>query len=323
MENGIAQAFSLLALFQKEYPERSRGCHYISHGIGHAALRTHEKNLTNAFAFMKSSLFYKNVSTCGNGYFHGVIEELAKDTRSEVGLIALLKNVCEVEGTFCFHGIGHALSIQLNDDIDAAVRVCGVISNSNESRFECYTGLFMEQTSIASVNVRDGIMNFSMCNEQVGAPQVACYLEQSSLYERFTENPENYVRNIGFCRQITDPLNRMGCVKLFAIRSVRIAYFEDVHEMCLNTSSAPERIMCTGVVASKLAKSISSNSNSTDYSRRIWDICGTLLNPLRRLQCFDLVTSRPQQLFYTSIVDLTIAKLSGEIFSNVYSLYGI
>jgi hypothetical protein len=28
---------------------------------------------------MQNNTFFKNVATCGNGYYHGVIEEYAKD----------------------------------------------------------------------------------------------------------------------------------------------------------------------------------------------------------------------------------------------------
>lgn len=322
MGNGVARAFSLLALYQKEFPERIRGCHYISHGIGHASLRLHNNDFVATFDVLESSQYYKNIATCGNGYFHGVVEEFVKDAHDELSLAQLLRQTCEGHGSAsCYHGAGHAATLQLADDIPGAIRVCNAITDKESNRFECHTGIFMQQSSLASVTVENGIMNFAMCDKQTQPYQTACYLEQSSLYERYTKNPEDYVRNMGFCKQIADPINRMACVKLFAIRSVRIGYFEDVRGMCKNTSTKEERVMCTAVTAWKLAKSIDQKSPEYDYSKIVWDICSTILTPLARIQCYDLVMNRPNQLFYTSVADLTIPSISRRILKSVYNVH--
>lgn len=319
MKHGPEEAFSLLALFQKEYPEKGRNCHYISHGIGHGSLRLNANNVSKSFDKMNSSAYFKNVATCGNGYFHGVIEEYAKSARNKDDLIDLLKNICTKQGGSCYHGVGHAVAIQLDGAINDSLSVCDAITTLPDKRFECYTGIFMEE-SHGVVSVENGIMKYNMCDSQSSLPRTACYLEHSSLYERYTKEPDNYIRNIGFCKQISDSVDRMACVKLFAIRSVRIVKFENVHDMCVNTSSLEERVMCTSVVALRIAQSVDSGQLDYNLNQIVWDVCTSLTNPFNQIKCFNLAINNPKQTFYTSEKDLRLPRLSVSSFSNVYKL---
>lgn len=323
MRHGAEEAFSHLAKFQREFPEEGGGCHYISHGIGHAALRLNHNDIVKTFGIMSSSQYFKNIATCGNGYFHGAIEEYAKDARTKSSLVKLLKNVCVKEEPYCFHGIGHALAIQLDeseDPVAEALDVCDSLTSREDLGFECYSGVFMQQTSKDSVTVKDGIMNYLMCDAQQAKYRTACYLEQSSLYEWYSKNPDNYVRNIGFCKQISDPVNRMACIKLFAIRSVRMVKFENIAGMCKNTSNKEERVMCTAVTASKLGRSLDEKEKNYSYPHIVLDICSTLLSPVERLQCFELIFFNQKQLFYTSEKDLVSYMPSWQVYKIVYKL---
>lgn len=317
MKHGPEEAFSLLALFQKEYPEKGRNCHYISHGIGHGSLRLNANNVSKSFDKMNSSAYFKNVATCGNGYFHGVIEEYAKSARNKDDLIGLLKNICTKQGGSCYHGVGHAVAIQLDGAINDSLSVCDAITTLSDKRFECYTGIFMEE-SHGVVSVENGIMKYEVCDSQKALSRTACYLEHSSLYERYTKEPDNYIRNIGFCKQISDAVDRMACIKLFAIRSVRIVKFENVHDMCVNTSSKEEKVMCTSVVALRIAQSVDSTQLDYNLNQIVWDVCTSLTNPFDQIKCFNLATNNPKQTFYTSEKDLTLPRLSLNSFSNVY-----
>ena len=157
--------------------------------------------------------------------------------------------------------------------------------------------------------VKDGKLKLVFCDAQQKKYQPACYMEQSSTFENYSTEPRNYTRNMGFCKQFDDPLNRMACVKLFAIRSVRIAHYKDVYSMCMNTSTTQERIMCTAVAASKIARSRDKTSGD-EYRDIIHSVC-TTLNPLYASYCMNLAFVERTRLFYTSEADLGFSTLKG------------
>ncbi|MBP9669758.1 MAG: hypothetical protein KBE09_05725 [Candidatus Pacebacteria bacterium] len=309
MQHGGDKAFAHLARLQKEHPNLLPGCHYISHGIGHAMLRLGGNDPFKAFTFLEQHEVFKNVITCGNGYFHGVIEELAKDTQDKDELVALLNPICssnEIQNRGnCYHGVGHAAMIQTEYSIPDMLYICDRISSRPEDIFGCHTGGFMEhaQAHTDDVLVKDQKMSFTICDAQEPKYQAACYLEHSSHFEAFSSDPRNYTRNIGFCKQIENDINRMACIKLFAIRAVRIARYPEVREMCLNTSSRYERVMCTAVMADRIAGSADKSRATEDYHERVRAICATM-NPVFAEQCAYLVYEGGKRLFYTSDADL-------------------
>ncbi|MEN9560829.1 MAG: hypothetical protein RIQ56_102, partial [Candidatus Parcubacteria bacterium] len=137
--------------------------------------------------------------------------------------------------------------------------------------------------------------------------QPACYLEQSGAFEQLNPEKSDYTRTMGYCRQIRDPLNRMACVKLFAIRAVRIEHYTDIANMCANTSSSEERVMCTAVAGEKIASSMDTRLNPQLFRDAITDTCATLPVSLA-FQCQNLALHQRKQLFVTSSADLTFLK---------------
>lgn len=322
MKHGPAKAFAHLARLQKEHKELLPGCHYISHGIGHASLRLSGDVPSNAFLIMQTGDFFRNVATCGNGYFHGVIEEAAKDITDNKALAEKLKSICSTAhpGTSCYHGAGHAALIQKEYSIPDMLEVCNMVSDKPDDVFECHTGGYMEYGQIADSigHVKDGKLKLVFCDAQEKRYQPACYMEQSSIFESYSSEPRNYARNIGFCKQFDDPLNRMACVKLFAIRSVRISHFSDVYRMCNNTTTTQERIICTAVAASKIGQSRDKNRGK-EFRSIARDVCHTM-NPLYASYCQHLVFRQPSQLFYTSVRDLSFSTW-GDVFFGWMTYY--
>ena len=312
MEHGVEKAFAHLARLQKEHPNLLPSCHYISHGIGHAALRLNGKDPYKTFTAMQSEGLYRNIVTCGNGYFHGVIEEVAKNITDKDELVKVLRSVCNSDKISnnagnCFHGIGHAAMIKTDYSVDDMLYVCDRVSARRQDIFGCDTGGFMEYAQIFgdAVRVHDKKMVFTLCDSLETKYQPACYLEHSSFFEAYAKDRRDYTENIGYCRQIENDLNRMSCVKLFAIRAVRLAHFKDIYDMCLNTSSRYERVMCTAVIADRVGGSMDSSRTSGDYRSAVRVVCGTL-NPLYENYCDDLVFKHREHLFYTSASDLQL-----------------
>jgi hypothetical protein len=313
MAHGGERAFAHLAALQKVRPDLLPRCHYISHGIGHAMLRLHNQNVFEAFNVLQSGTYFKNIATCGNGYFHGVIEEVAGSVTGVDALVATLTPICadkriENRGG-CYHGVGHASLIQTNYSVQDMISVCEAISSNPTHVFSCLTGGFMEYDSVYTdaVKVENKQMQFTLCDSLEKKYRPACYLEQSSGFERYLNDRRNYTRTMDYCKQIADPLNRMACVKLFSIRAVRITRYADIQGMCANTSTLPEQVMCTAITADRVGASIDISRSSPTYRTAIHTICAAL-NPYLALQCRTLVDEKsPSRLFYTSERDLRLS----------------
>jgi hypothetical protein len=320
--NGPERAFMHLAKVEKEYPDLLPGCHYISHGIGHGTLRLNKNDVAKAYEILNTKDYFKNVATCGNGYFHGVIEEYAKNTKDKDELIKLLKPICANPKTKnnCYHGVGHAAVVQLDYEIKDALYVCDGLTDDPINLFGCHTGAFMEigQYGIDELfKVENGKTKFVMCDSMDVKYRTACYMEQSSYSEWFTKEPRNYTRNIGFCKQIENNLYRMSCIKLNAIRAIRISRYEKIAEMCANTSSNAERVMCTAIIADRMGGSIDKSKKKSVYSQGVKDTCATLPFYLQ-LQCQELVFDASDRLFYTSPRDLSMPEVSMKRFENFF-----
>jgi hypothetical protein len=316
IQNGPEKSFHHLAKLQLDYPEFIPGCHYISHGIGHGALKI-EKDFSKAFKMLDGRGLFKNIATCGNGYYHGVIEEYAKDETDPDKLIILFKNLLSssevtkgIQSLISFHGIGHTALIQSLYNAEDALYICKNITDSVSNKFECYTGIFMEMGAHKSLYrvTSDGKFELTYCKTLISEFRPACYMEQSSIVEYLVEKTgrRDFSKNILHCKNITDTVDRMSCVKLNAIRSVRIARHEDVKTMCANTTDLDEKIYCTGVTASKIASSLNLKRDSRDYAMVVRDICGTIEGTLYRVSCFKMNYTERENLFYTSPENISV-----------------
>ncbi len=83
----LEQTFSNLSLLLRENPEYVDYCHQMTHGIGHAELRKNNDDLGKTLLDFTNSNFFKNISTCGSGYYHGVLEESVREEKDKEKLI--------------------------------------------------------------------------------------------------------------------------------------------------------------------------------------------------------------------------------------------
>ncbi len=305
LTHGVRRSFSHLALLQKESKSFVEDCHYVSHGIGHAQLQVNKGDIGKAFATMSEDAYFKNVSTCGNGYFHGVIEEYSKQTNDKEMLVKILSNVCKEPGLKnaidCFHGMGHAAFVQLEYATDDALYVCDNVTSDPVKNYSCYMGVFMEMAQDFAtrdmVEVKDGRMTFKVCDSVDEKYKVACYGQHSAFFENFNLTPDDFTKNMRYCKQIENDRYRMACVKFIAGRATRAVQYEDVSGMCAETSSPAERVMCTAVVATRIAYSIDRSRGNELYIQALHDICKTL--PFyRTYECIDLVSHKSDKIYY-------------------------
>ena len=120
-------------------------CHQIAHMIGAGGLLRFEGNVGKAFA--------EGNSTCGSGYYHGLLQwKLAGVRASQVGGVA--REVCndpaiKTNGfTYyqCDHGLGHGLMLYTAYDLPQALRFCHELE-TNFDQTSCTGGVFMENLS--------------------------------------------------------------------------------------------------------------------------------------------------------------------------------
>lgn len=305
--SGVRRAFSHLAALEKRDPEFIEDCHYISHGIGHAQLQVNKGDAGKAFAELSENLYFKNVSTCGNGYFHGVIEEFARLETDKDKLVSLLKPTCDSQRNSlsdCFHGIGHAAFIQLNYNTNEALYVCDAVSDDPFMNYSCHMGVFMEMTQDFNreelVEISGDRIIFKTCDLVADRYKEACYSQLVAYYEDIAVEPKNYAKTIQSCKQIENPRYRMACVKFFAGKAVRSVQYTDVKGLCIDgTSTKDERIMCTAAFATRIARSVDSRKGAL-HDETVSDICKYL--PFYEVgACLDLGLRQRDKIYYDPV----------------------
>jgi hypothetical protein len=308
LENGMKKAFEHINYVQQKYPEFISDCHYISHGIGHAELKNKKGDVAGAFVVVNEDIFFKNVATCGNGYFHGVIEEYSENTKDVIKLVNLLKPVCEsVQGktTYgkadCYHGVGHAALVQMDLELGKALTICDQISGESRYKYECYSGAFMELMQDLPhedfADVKDGKINFKLCNSLDEKYKLACYYQMPSLFLFYTKRDGDYAKYINFCKQINGDSYRMQCIRMFVNRAFRFQY-TDIPKMCLgSTSNKEERLMCTALFADRIAGAVNRDRKSGEYKNISRDIC-TILSDEEKQECQKVLSEDRLYLYY-------------------------
>jgi hypothetical protein len=117
-------------------------CHQIAHVIGRAASKKYDDI---------SKAYNEGDNFCWSGYYHGVIEGIAKDMGRE-GLITNINSVCagakkEHQYSFyhynCVHGMGHGLMVVQNNELFESLETCNKLEGSWEQT-SCHGGVFME-----------------------------------------------------------------------------------------------------------------------------------------------------------------------------------
>ncbi len=312
-ENGTENAFIHLGKVLTRYHDLFPPCHYAVHGIGEASFYLHGQDVSRAFSIPDTEHLFKNMASCGNGYYHGFMWEMAKDEDDKDALVRMFRPICgdgvNKKWGVCLHGIGHVALAQMSYRVMDMIYICDGVSSSTESRFSCYTGGFMEyaETFPNSIKMDGGAPHFVLCDSLDPAYQAACYLEHSDLFEALYKKNKNYTEHIGSCKKINNELNRMACVKLFAIRATRIDHHSDIYGMCRNTLSLEERVMCTAVAAKRISISIDETLRGKISRDAIDDVCGTLGSVYGKY-CSDIVRKYPKNLFFTSEWDLLILR---------------
>jgi hypothetical protein len=316
LHNSLESSFSKLNLLLKEYPEYRPYCHQIAHGIGHGELEKNNGDIGKSLSIFNTSSFFRNLATCGNGYHHGLIEEVVKEEKDKDRLVVFFKDVCNVDfkgvgnSPECIHGLGHAAFIQLDYDMEAAKYVCRKVTNNKFDFFNCLTGIYMEKqislpSDIKIVNI-DGHLVMDKCEQETGSiEKTACYFEnifefqdKKNIFEDRKNNKNQiFQKMMDGCVQVKDDISRMACVKNVAIRSIIDEQHDDISICFTKGLSENERTMCVTNFAHRIALSIDYKKGEI-YKKISSDICRNL-NFFSRNECVELISQNSKYIYFT------------------------
>lgn len=117
-------------------------CHQLAHVIGRAGAAKYGD---------VSRAYLQGDDFCWSGYYHGVIEAVAKKIGTE-GILADINGICKTlrqqrEYSFdhynCVHGLGHGLMAVMNNNLFTALKGCDKLDSSWQQE-SCFSGVFME-----------------------------------------------------------------------------------------------------------------------------------------------------------------------------------
>ncbi len=227
LNSGLENSLKLFLKLIKSDREFEAQCHYIFHGMGHGNLVVNNNDVALTFLdIRKYSSLVTTIPTCVNGYYHGVLEEYAKDTKDKNILLNKLSDICknidkndEKDSNDCYHGIGHASYIQLDNDLNKSLFVCNNVSLDEKMKQSCRTGIFMQASKNYDFDPnskQNKIMSLSFCDTLKDPTYEAeCFNQVSYLVEDLNNHKDEFIKNMMQCRKIPNQEERITCIRTF------------------------------------------------------------------------------------------------------------
>jgi hypothetical protein len=141
-QKSVKEAFDDL---RQHYPDSvylQSQCHQITHIIGRTSAESTES---------VGDIYSKGDSFCWSGYYHGVIEQVAKKMGKDE-FLGQLNTICadvEAKSRYsfyhynCVHGLGHGVMSISDNELFDSLKSCDSITDS-WNRSSCIGGVFME-----------------------------------------------------------------------------------------------------------------------------------------------------------------------------------
>jgi hypothetical protein len=247
VENTREKSIELFQNLAKKDENFIDNCHYVFHGIG-AGEYQKQQNISKVFSVTMDSKLFDTFPTCSNGYFHGAVEAYAGETNNPKILLEKLDTVCgtQIPGVWdshtpgiwaskqisidCYHGIGHASFIQLENDLKESINLCNNLNTYAHMQQMCRTGIFMEYIRSKGYNTESKIltkdnkentdlkaMSFAACENIELKYRGECFNQQAYLLEEFTTKQKEYTANIISCGKKfpNNQIERIYCIRTF------------------------------------------------------------------------------------------------------------
>jgi hypothetical protein len=183
-------ALQLIQRFELQDPELRRDCHPIVHAVGRETFRI-KGNIHDSFSACDQ--------TCHSGCYHGSVERFLRGDDiyaqverhpSQAELKEKAAAACDSDVPVrlrfqCLHGLGHALMFFSRYKLAPSLEACDGLTEE-WSRQSCYGGVFMENVSSSTPELRDlSPTDYHYpCNKVDTRYRGECYVMQTS---RMTE----------------------------------------------------------------------------------------------------------------------------------------
>jgi len=221
-------------------------CHGQAHELGQAL---YAQNKVIGLAIMECK------TRCTSGCMHGILMEAFKES-SLSELTTQMVNFCNDEKMTkihksgnCAHGIGHAIMVITDHDIEKSIEACSSFLNPAMGYY-CATGIFMEYLVTGRrEDLGDRGLHFP-CDKYTQYP-AACYrYKVRFIFKEFNKNKEKLVNE---CLKLPKSL-RLGCFHGFGKANTRAIYRNPkyLYEVC-HYGTPDDQAVCIEGAIEKLA----------------------------------------------------------------------
>ena len=211
-KNGTKAALALIHATIAKDPVFDGTCHDIMHHVAHVAV-TEYGSFQSAYAH--------GTYDCGNGYFHGVVEEVLRQSGVEGFTPSAIGHFCDDVPVLasatrafavlnCVHGLGHALVYDHSGSLAAALPLCVEIKG-DDLRSECTAGAFMENMieRLLQREQSDPGKNPSLTCASVAGDAHLCWVALAALAIAAEEH--ELLSAVAFCARFDSALFRAAC----------------------------------------------------------------------------------------------------------------
>lgn len=246
------ETLQLIQRYEKDDAELRRDCHPVVHAIGRETYRI-KGTIHESFSACDQ--------TCHSGCYHGSVERFLRgeniyEQASQHPSAAELKQkaaaACDPKLADryrfqCLHGLGHALLFFNRYQLVSTLEACDALPNG-WSQSACYGGVFMENVSNATPELRDlSPTDFHYpCNKLAAKYRGDCYVMQTSRMSEMGLTVESIFQECDKSGEY-----RFQCA-LSAGRDlsnyVRLGQFQPTAEKCQSASGESKRACIQGVV---------------------------------------------------------------------------
>lgn len=180
---GPAAALLALELHGAASPALQAACHDTTHAVGEVA--AYMSSIGEAMVFGDSS--------CGSGYYHGVVATTTIQVEPERISEVLISGCSSGLGFMrweCFHGVGHGFVFTAGGDIYRGVENCLIIEPDSD-RGACGSGAFMQELADHGRDEKYKTDPYVICNK-MNEPVIAgqCYDMLANLVYIHLDTPE-------------------------------------------------------------------------------------------------------------------------------------
>ena len=251
-KNTTLEALQLIQRYEKEDADLRRDCHPVVHAIGRETYRI-KGTIHESFSACDQ--------TCHSGCYHGSVERFLRGediyaqadkhpSAAELKQKAALACDPKLADRFrfqCFHGLGHALLFFTRYQLAAALDACDALTN-DWSQSSCYGGVFMENVSNSTPELRDlSATDYHYpCNKLAAKYRSECYVMQTSRMSEMGLTTEKIFQECDKSGEY-----RFQCA-LSAGRDlsnyVRLGQFQPTAEKCQSAGGDSKRACIRGVV---------------------------------------------------------------------------